>query len=342
MSTPELHTHRTLSTSIITTLRTRRATFLGREYTVVPVVCLVGDVVVHPMNSKGGEFVPLSVLSAAPHQWNGRPVLLDHPHSGLASANDPSTLEANSFGHIFNARVSNGKLLAEAWMDRERAKEIGPDAETIISRCESGENVDLSIGAFVRALNQPGIHNGVPYQSKWESLISDHLALLRPTQKGACSIEMGCGTNRSLSQGGQSMNPGFFSKILAAISPVMAEMDQEMAPATPATPAVPATPATPTACSCGKHAATPDSAALTADKETRDKLLSALTGKTAFTPEKLAAFSTEDLTSLAKTAKVSIEALSTPVDHTPKGRSLASKDNLNGYTIALAKRAGGQ
>lgn len=175
----------------------RTASMAGIQYTVVPVIMLVGNSVVRPMGSRGPEFVPASELAYAVGGWNGRPILPDHPDNGNASANEPGTLERYCFGYVFNTRFEDGKLKAEAWLDSARAALVGSDAQSVITRCLAGEMVEVSVGAWVDMEERSGIYNGQHYEFVWHSAVPDHLAMLPEGVPGACSVEMGCGAPRS-------------------------------------------------------------------------------------------------------------------------------------------------
>lgn len=183
-------------TGLAQTASIRTASFDGTECLVVPVIALLGNVVVRPLNSLGPEFVPAEELAAAPASWNGRPVLPDHPSHGTASANDPVTLEAQRFGYIFNAEYSDGKLKVEAWLDPVRAEKVGIHAQRVIERCRSGEVVEVSVGCWITAEKRSGSYNGRRYEYVWSNPIPDHLAMLPEGVEGACSVEMGCGAPR--------------------------------------------------------------------------------------------------------------------------------------------------
>lgn len=175
----------------------RVASYEGREHIVLPVIACM-EAVIRPMNSTGPEFVPAQVLAVAPAGWNGRPCVGPHPteSDGTAgSANDPRLLEARSFGQIFNARfdAETRQLQVEAWLDPSKAQLVGEDALSVLQRARENEPIEVSIGAFVISEHEPGTYNGKPYEYVWRLAIPDHLALLPPDQRGACSYEMGCG-----------------------------------------------------------------------------------------------------------------------------------------------------
>lgn len=154
--------------------------------------------VIHAVNAQTPEFVPFSTLSANVNQWNGRPLMLNHPvRDGVhVAANDPLVLEEQSFGSVFNARVDDKqrRLLMDAYVDPERLKTL--NRLDVLQRVEEGGVIEVSVGAFVTTDPTPGVYNGKPYKASWKALGSDHLAFL-PDTRGACSVEMGCGAHRA-------------------------------------------------------------------------------------------------------------------------------------------------
>jgi hypothetical protein len=172
----------------------RTEMFEGREHLVVPLIALM-EGVIHAMNAETPEFVPLATLQKAAATWNGRPVTLGHPSRGgvQCSANDPGIRESHGIGTIFNSRVVGTKLLQEAWIDKAKAKRLDP---AMLARLVTGEREEVSVGAFVITDGTTGSYRGKPYRAQWLETIGDHLAFL-PGGRGACSVEMGCGTHRA-------------------------------------------------------------------------------------------------------------------------------------------------
>lgn len=180
----------------------RTASLEGRSHIIVPVVSFVGNSIVRPMHSEGPEFVPESVISSMAESWNGRPILPNHPGDGLSSANTPETLDREKFGVIFNSRAEDGRLKQDAWLDLTRAESVGQDAVDVIARCQAGEMVEVSIGAYIRVAEESGVYDGKPYDYVWQEMIaSDHLAMGLGGHKGACSVAMGCGAPRMNASG---------------------------------------------------------------------------------------------------------------------------------------------
>jgi hypothetical protein len=163
---------------------------------IVACVALVGDVVIRAINASASEFVPLSALAAAPHKWNTKPVVIDHPvdESGKQiSANHSRILEAHGVGTIANAHIENRSLCAELHIDEVKAARVG--AGRLLERLHAGDTLEVSVGCFVRTAPRSGTHGGKSYQEVWQHVEPDHIALLS-AGIGACSVrEHGCGAS---------------------------------------------------------------------------------------------------------------------------------------------------
>lgn len=179
---------------------TRWDTFRGQPHLVAPLVGMIGDSVVTGMSALGPEFVPRDVLALLPEVWNGCPICLTHPN-GIESACTPETLSAYQFGVIFNGRYENNALQMEAWLSPDDAETVSPDATDCVNRILAGEPVEISICPWVRVSKTSGISPfGVSYEYRWEEILgADHVAILPSSLRGACSVDMGCGTPRALS-----------------------------------------------------------------------------------------------------------------------------------------------
>lgn len=208
-------------------------TLYGEDHLVVPVVALVGDAVVRPLNSKGAEFVPAEELRKSTHQWAGRPVVPDHPDNGRASANDPATLEAMGFGSTFNPRFEDGRLKLEAWLNLKRAAALGGDAQKVVDRARAGEMIEVSVGAWVAVLESPGVSpSGQSYQYRWSEIDSDHLAMLPEGAEGACNAEMGCGAPRAArAKEHKPMNRGLLTRLFETLGLRSAQDDEGLSDA---------------------------------------------------------------------------------------------------------------
>ena len=172
----------------------RTETLRGQEYVVVPVVMLV-EGVIQGVLAEAPELALCSEFGSNPAAWNGCPVSISHPQSGdtYVAAGSPSVWETVVVGFLFNTSVSNNSLLSEMWLDTQWANDHG--FGDIITKLQSGETMEVSTGLFSNVVDVLGVWEGVSYQGIWTGCQPDHLALL-PNAIGACSIEMGCGTNR--------------------------------------------------------------------------------------------------------------------------------------------------
>jgi hypothetical protein len=187
------------------TAELRTETYQGSEVVVVPVIALLGNVVVEGMVSEAPEFVPADVLAAAPSGWDGRPILAAHPNNGTSGANEPSTWDTRVFGQIFHSEFSDNRLRVEAWLNPAQAERAGDDAVDVLARVQSGEMVEVSVGAWVWLEDAEGVSpDGKPYKQVWQACVPDHLAMGLTTQGGvgACSNKMGCGGPRVFASNG--------------------------------------------------------------------------------------------------------------------------------------------
>jgi hypothetical protein len=208
------------------TAQIRVAKVKGRDYLVVPVVAMVGNSVVRPMNSTGPEFVPEEVLEMYPSTWNGRPLVTSHPVDAdgqPVTANSPDVFEAMAFGQMLNTRYEDGRLRTDAYIDVDMAKGVDALGESILARCESGAHIEVSVGAYVYLEQREAEFEGQPYSYIWNGYVTDHLALLPEGVLGACSNKMGCGAPRVMQEDAKmaatekEQRPGIVDRIFAAL-----------------------------------------------------------------------------------------------------------------------------
>jgi hypothetical protein len=167
----------------------------GREFHVAPVTMIVPGVLA---GSRGALYYPPDEVSRDPLAWNGVPLVVGHPTKGgvPVSARSPDVLEVYGVGHVFASNFDE-KLGAEAWFDVEATR--GYDVRngtSIFALLTRGDAIEVSTGLFTD--NEPApsgaAHNGRSYQWIARNYRPDHLAVLIG-QKGACSVDDGCGIN---------------------------------------------------------------------------------------------------------------------------------------------------
>lgn len=166
----------------------REEKLYGDDYIVVPVVMMAEGV---HSGSHGAILHTAEELGRFPQSWDGIPVTIGHPkvEENYVSANSPSVLTAWSVGTIFNTRMEDGKLKAEAWINVEDVTSIHPET---LERIKNKEIMEVSVGVFSDEERESGSFGGENYVAIAHNHRPDHLALL-PDEVGACSIEDGCG-----------------------------------------------------------------------------------------------------------------------------------------------------
>lgn len=174
----------------------------GKDHIVVPVVMMVEGV---HNNNRGKVFYATHELSKVVDSWNGVPVTINHPYvDGVpVSANSPELIDAVGVGRIYNAKMVSNKLMAEAWIEEEKIKNISPAAYSHILQASP---LEVSTGLFSDNEEKNGDWNGEEYNYIAKNHRPDHLALL-PGGVGACSWQDGCGirTNSADSTAGNTI-----------------------------------------------------------------------------------------------------------------------------------------
>ena len=89
----------------------------GLKYLVADATMIVPGVL---NGSAGALFYPQEEVEKSVMSWNMMPLTLGHPKTddGQAlSARSPSVLTQSYLGFVFNSRMEDGNLRAEAWFD---------------------------------------------------------------------------------------------------------------------------------------------------------------------------------------------------------------------------------
>ena len=165
----------------------REETWEGKEYWVIPTIMMTEGV-------HNGLLYTAEQLKKSAVGWNGAPVVVWHPaKNGVpVTANDPDTLTETKVGTIFNASFEDGKLKAEAWVEKGKAQSV---SEALVTMLQNDQPIEVSTGVYVDEDGEPGVWNEEEYRATAINHRPDHLALL-PGGKGACSWEDGAGAPR--------------------------------------------------------------------------------------------------------------------------------------------------
>jgi hypothetical protein len=164
----------------------------NEEHLVVPVVAAIETVMNKLLYTK-------NEMQKSIQGWNGVPITVGHPQTdeGYASANSPSMLEKFGIGKFFNVKYDEG-IKGEIWINLKNAMKKG--FNQIISKLEQGEMMEVSTGLLCEVMETKGVFNSKEYDGMAINILPDHLAVL-PNEKGACSIQDGCGAMRTNCEG---------------------------------------------------------------------------------------------------------------------------------------------
>lgn len=170
----------------------------GKQHLVVPVVMMVEGV---HSGSRGPLLHTAEELGRFTAAWNGIPIVVHHPKDpsgNYISANSPQVIDREKVGAVYNTRIENNKLKAEAWIQIDKISQVSPVA---LAHIRQGLPLDVSVGVFSDEEDSQGEWNGETYSAIARNHRPDHLALL-PGEQGACSWQDGCGirTNSSNSK----------------------------------------------------------------------------------------------------------------------------------------------
>jgi hypothetical protein len=154
------------------------------------------------LNGSHGPLLHLAEeFGKIPESWNGIPVVINHPeiNGQNVSANDPVIIDTQTVGRIYNAKLEDNKLKAEAWLDEDKLTTISAKTLALINATSS---IEVSVGVYTEDEETSGEWNGIKYNAVARNHKPDHLALL-PDGIGACSLEDGCGIRANqLNKGG--------------------------------------------------------------------------------------------------------------------------------------------
>jgi len=159
-----------------------------KAHLVVPVVMMVEGV---HNGSQGPLLHEITELGKFPDSWNGIPVVIYHPTKDdePVSANSPEIIDTRTVGRVYNTNVEGKKLKAEVWFDEDKLNTI---SETTLNDINDSKEIEVSLGMFTENEEKEGEYEGEEYVAIAHNHRPDHLAIL-PDQKGACSVEDGCG-----------------------------------------------------------------------------------------------------------------------------------------------------
>lgn len=161
----------------------------GRNYNVYPAIMMVEGAYypkVTDTETPVGILFTSDELEKSVRSWDGRPVSIGHPVDS-ETCNTPAVYNTQCIGYIFNTIYDPGRkcLKCDIWVE-------SPKGDYITGLIDSGDKMEVSIGAFGNFSESYGEFNGTKHSLAIRDIAGDHLALL-PDSTGACSWENGCG-----------------------------------------------------------------------------------------------------------------------------------------------------
>lgn len=178
----------------------RRETKNGTDYMVIPTVAQREGVYVYP-GGRGGaayEYLPGEELTANVAEWDGVPVVLEHPTVG----GDTTTVDAPGADPtvvgkwVDDGRSTDTALKGELWVRENAIRNHGGRLQEYVQGIENGAVGEVSTGYVPQTIERSrGTYNGQSYDAIQRDLVPDHVALL-PDSTGNCSVQDGCGAGR--------------------------------------------------------------------------------------------------------------------------------------------------
>ena len=180
-----------LHTNLSLVSGSRREMLDNSEHLVVPAIAIKEGVL-------NNIFYPASELESFVETWNGVPVPVNHPMKGdvPVTANSVEVEKTSNIGRFYNVFFDkeSSSIKGEIWLNISKAESLG--FSEIIESLEKGDVMEVSTGLLAFTRSEKGEFNNTAYDAVIESIRPDHLALL-PNEKGACSVEDGCGAMRT-------------------------------------------------------------------------------------------------------------------------------------------------
>lgn len=186
-----------------------RRTNGGGEYLVAPGVLSMSDVYSYPRaNRRGGathEYLPDDAIEGSVGEWEGVPLLLDHPRDAndnattIPAANESPIVIGEVRSPTTTTDDGRTKLHGEAWIDRAHVGENDGAVENIVSALEDNGIIETSAAYQAEYKRESGVIDGERYDAVHASIKPDHVAVFDPatSTEGNCSVDAGCGIGRA-------------------------------------------------------------------------------------------------------------------------------------------------
>lgn len=176
----------------------KSVTVHGREYLVFPLVAAREMVLDYPERNSS-ELLPRRHLQQSVSLWEGTPLVYIHPENERRTADDPREYTETIIGMAYQPEIADkDKLRVMAYIDVEKARDIGGLAETVVNKLKQGEALGVSAGyATLDDDRSGGTFNGTQYDVEQGYIVPDHIAIFPNDEfQARCDWEDGCGAPR--------------------------------------------------------------------------------------------------------------------------------------------------
>jgi len=199
-SAEDMRVHRPLSGERTQTNQAsvEQITVSGRRYLVFPLIAAREMVLDYPENGTK-ELLPARNLQETVSLWGGTPITFVHPENERRTADDPREYTQTIIGQAYEPNIQDKeKLQVMAYIDVEKANDLGGLAETVVSKLQAGEELGVSAGyATLNDDASGGTFNGTEYDIEQGHIIPDHIAVFPNDEFTArCDWDDGCGAPR--------------------------------------------------------------------------------------------------------------------------------------------------
>ena len=171
----------------------------GRDYLVFPIIALREMVLEYPEHGTS-EFLPAESFRDTAHLWSGTPLVYIHPENDKGTAATPDSFVSENIGQVFRPDVVDGdKLKVQAWLDVQKALDIGGLAADVVEKLRAGEDLSVSAGyGTIEDNYQNGKYDGNSYDLSQGTILPDHVAIFPSSEFTArCDWADGCGAPRA-------------------------------------------------------------------------------------------------------------------------------------------------
>jgi len=171
----------------------------GRDYLVFPIIALREMVLEYPEHGTS-EFLPAESFRDTAHLWSGTPLVYIHPENDKGTAATPDSFVSENIGQVFRPDVVDGdKLKVQAWLDVQKALDIGGLAADVVEKLRAGEDLSVSAGyGTIEDNYQNGKYDGDSYDLSQGTILPDHVAIFPSSEFTArCDWADGCGAPRA-------------------------------------------------------------------------------------------------------------------------------------------------